>query len=148
VEIPSNYPELTVRENLEAVRRLRQIRDHKSVWKIIDQLTLTKYADKKAYSLSQGNAQRLGLAKALLIHRPDLLILDEPSNGLDPAGVVEIRKLLLDLAKEGVTIFMSSHILDEVSRLATFGFMIVPFIDGLFMIILKDPDLALMVSSP
>ncbi|MFN2180794.1 MAG: AAA family ATPase, partial [Candidatus Promineifilaceae bacterium] len=67
---------------------------------------------------SQGNAQRLGLAKALL-HEPKLLILDEPANGLDPAGIVEIRTLLRKLAEEdGVTIFMSSHILAEVARLA------------------------------
>jgi ABC-type sugar transport system ATPase subunit len=69
--------------------------------------------------LSLGNKQRLGRAKAL-IHRPDLLILDEPANGLDPAGVVEIRGLLRELAHEhGVTIVLSSHVLAEVARLAT-----------------------------
>ncbi|MDQ2995637.1 MAG: FAD-dependent oxidoreductase [Chloroflexota bacterium] len=72
-----------------------------------------------AHTLSMGNLQRLGLARALL-HEPDLLVLDEPANGLDPAGVVEVRELLSALARErGVTIFMSSHNLAEVDRLAT-----------------------------
>jgi ABC-2 type transport system ATP-binding protein len=80
---------------------------------------LASYADRKAGGLSTGNLQRLGLARALL-HEPELLILDEPANGLDPAGVVEIRELLANLAREkGVTVFMSSHILTEVDRLAT-----------------------------
>jgi ABC-2 type transport system ATP-binding protein len=75
------------------------------------------FADQRSGTLSHGNAQRLGLAKALL-HHPKLLILDEPTNGLDPAGIVEIRELLLNLVHEqGVTVFMSSHLLDEVSRL-------------------------------
>jgi ABC-2 type transport system ATP-binding protein len=79
---------------------------------------LAAYADRWTGNLSQGNAQRLGLAKALL-HNPKLLFLDEPANGLDPAGIVEIRELLLELTREhGVTVFMSSHILAEVSRLA------------------------------
>jgi len=66
-----------------------------------------------------GNAQRLGVAKSL-IHNPDILILDEPANGFDPAGICEIREMLRDLAKNhGVTVFISSHILGEISRLAT-----------------------------
>ncbi len=118
VEIPHAYPELTVYENLEAARRLHPGTPPKAVGQIIDRLGLSSYAQRKAGILSQGNAQRLGLAKALL-HSPRLLILDEPANGLDPAGIVEIRELLLELtSKEGVTVFMSSHILAEVSRLA------------------------------
>jgi ABC-2 type transport system ATP-binding protein len=119
VESPAAYPELTVRENLEIARRLHEIADKGAVSRVIEHLSLASYADRKAGTLSTGNFQRLGLARALL-HEPDLLILDEPANGLDPAGVVEIRELLAGLALDkGVTVFMSSHILTEVDRLAT-----------------------------
>lgn len=119
VERPAVYPELTVRENLEIARRLQHLQEQHATGQIIAQLGLERYADRKAGTLSMGNLQRLGLARALL-HRPALLLLDEPANGLDPAGVVEIRNLLQRLAEEdGTTIFMSSHILSEVDRLAT-----------------------------
>ncbi len=119
VETPAAYPELTVRENLHLVRRLRKIDDWRAVDEVMEQLRLTPYADRRVRTLSLGNAQRLGLAKAL-IHRPELLILDEPANGLDPAGVVEIRRLLRELAEtRATTVFLSSHILAEVARLAT-----------------------------
>jgi len=118
VETANAYPELTVRENLEAMRRLRPGTEPQAINRIIDRLRLTAYADRKTGTLSLGNAQRLGVAKAML-HNPQLLILDEPANGLDPAGIVEMRHLLIELAREqGVTVFMSSHILGEVSRLA------------------------------
>lgn len=118
VETPYAYPELTVRENLEAMRRLRPGVEQSAVSRVIERLELVEYADRQAGTLSLGNAQRLGLAKALL-HAPELLILDEPAMGLDPAGIVEIRNLLLELVQEhGVTVFMSSHILGEVARLA------------------------------
>ena len=119
VETPTAYPELTVRENLEVARRLHHVPDPHTVTRIIERLKLGEYADRRARTLSLGNAQRLGLAKALL-HAPRLLILDEPANALDPAGVVEVRELLRELAsQQGVTIFMSSHILGEVAKLAT-----------------------------
>jgi ABC-2 type transport system ATP-binding protein len=119
VETPHAYPDLTVRQNLEVFRHLRQLSDTGAVDKIIDKMGLAKDANRRTRTLSLGNAQRLGLAKAL-IHEPSLLILDEPANGLDPAGIVEIRNLLRDLAEnKGVTIFMSSHILSEVTKLAT-----------------------------
>jgi ABC-2 type transport system ATP-binding protein len=118
VETPHAYPELTVRENLEAARRLHPGTATEVVSRVIERLSLAPYADRKSGTLSLGNVQRLGLAKALL-HSPRLLLLDEPANGLDPAGIVEIRQLLLELTRrEGVTVFMSSHILAEVSRLA------------------------------
>lgn len=85
----------------------------------MERLRLTKYAQTKAKNLSLGNSQRLGMAKALL-HRPEILILDEPVNGLDPAGMVEIRELLQDLARNhGVTVLISSHLLSEVAKIAT-----------------------------
>jgi len=118
VEIPYAYPELSVYENLEVARRLHPGTAPQAVSQVIDRLGLAAYADRRAATLSQGNAQRLGIAKALL-HSPKLLILDEPANGLDPAGIVEIRELLRELTREqGVTVFMASHILAEVSRLA------------------------------
>jgi ABC-2 type transport system ATP-binding protein len=118
VETPHSYQELTVYENLEVARRLHPGTAPKAVGDIIERMGLAAYADRRAGALSQGNAQRLGLAKALL-HAPRLLLLDEPANGLDPAGIVEIRELLLKLTREqGVTVFMASHILAEVSRLA------------------------------
>ena len=119
VESPSAYPELTVRENLEIARRLHGLTDRQATNRVIEQLRIGVYADRSVGTLSTGNRQRLGLARALL-HQPELIILDEPANGLDPAGVVEIRELLVNLAREqGVTVFMSSHILTEVDRLAT-----------------------------
>lgn len=119
VEIPYSYPDLTVKENLEITRRLRFITDRNAIELVIDKLQLGSYINIKAKTLSQGNAQRLGLAKAFL-HKPEILLLDEPSNGLDPAGIVEIRELLSDLAlNHGVTIFISSHILGEISKFAT-----------------------------
>ena len=118
VETPHSYQELTVVENLEVARRLHPGTAPEAVSRMIERMGLAAYADRRAGTLSQGNAQRLGLAKALL-HAPRLLLLDEPANGLDPAGIVEIRELLLELTREqGVTVFLASHILAEVSRLA------------------------------
>jgi ABC-2 type transport system ATP-binding protein len=113
------YPNLTVIENLEIARRMQGIPDRDSIQSVVRKLKLDAYVHKKAKHLSFGNKQRLGLAKAL-IHSPELLILDEPINGLDPAGIVEIRELIRDLAaNSGVTVFMSSHLLEELSKLAT-----------------------------
>jgi ABC-2 type transport system ATP-binding protein len=119
VESATAYPELTVRENLDVARRLASVADGQVVDRMIERLALEPYADRRAGTLSLGNLQRLALARALL-HEPELLLLDEPANGLDPAGVIEIRELIRGLARErGVTVFMSSHILAEVDRLAT-----------------------------
>jgi ABC-2 type transport system ATP-binding protein len=117
VETASSYPNLTVRENLDIQRRLTHA-PRTAVGEAMALLGLAELADRQAGRLSLGNKQRLSLARAVL-HRPDLIILDEPANGLDPAGIIEIRELLRRLAKEqGVTVFLSSHILAEVAHLA------------------------------
>jgi len=118
VETPAAYPDLTVAENLAVAARLRGLTGDGPIADVIARLGLEPYAHRRARTLSLGNAQRLGLAKAL-IHRPELLVLDEPANGLDPAGVAEIRALLGELAHDGVAVLLSSHILTEVARLAT-----------------------------
>jgi ABC-2 type transport system ATP-binding protein len=116
VEGPGLYPDLTVRDHLHVAMRYRGL-SASAVDEVTERLQLTTYLDVRARALSLGNRQRLGLSLAL-VHRPELLILDEPVNGLDPAGVVEIRSLLRALADDGVTIFMSTHLITEVARLA------------------------------
>jgi ABC-2 type transport system ATP-binding protein len=116
VEGPGLYPTLTVLDHLRAAARYRRLTPA-AVVDVVDRLALGDYVDVQARALSLGNRQRLGLALAL-VHRPALLILDEPANGLDPAGVVDIRTLLRDLADDGTTVFMSTHIITEVARLA------------------------------
>jgi ABC-2 type transport system ATP-binding protein len=119
VETPHSYPDLTATENLRVIYKLRGLTDKSLIGNVIGAMQLEKYQDVKEKHLSLGNKQRLGLAKAL-IHRPKLLILDEPINGLDPAGIVEIRGFLKDLVRHhGTTIFLSSHILSEIAKLAT-----------------------------
>jgi ABC-2 type transport system ATP-binding protein len=119
VETPKAYPNLSVKENLEVFCHLRGLFDKNMISEIIDILQLNQYENKKAKYLSLGNSQRLGLAKALL-HKPQMLILDEPINGLDPAGIIEIREYLKSLVKNhNMTIFLSSHILSEISKVAT-----------------------------
>jgi len=117
VETPYSYPNLSVYENLRVICKLRQLTEVTAIDRVIENLKLTRYRNTKASALSLGNQQRLGLAKAL-IHNPRLLILDEPINGLDPEGIVEVRKLLIELSQSGTTIFLSSHILGEISKLA------------------------------
>lgn len=117
VEHPLAYPELTVRENLQLAARLRQLDDPTIIDRIMDELALNQYSARQARALSLGNRQRLGLAAALM-HDPQVIILDEPTNGLDPAGVILLRKALKRRAAAGAAVLVSSHHLDEVSRIA------------------------------
>lgn len=119
VETPHAYPDLTVLENLKISQRIRLINDRAAINEVIRLLQLEKHVHVKVKHLSLGNKQRLGIAKAIL-HRPTILILDEPTNGLDPEGIVEIRNILKRLASEyNVTIFLSSHILAEITKIAS-----------------------------
>lgn len=118
VEAPSLYPHLTGRENLEVTRRLLGS-DRNLVDLAFATVKLTKDADRRVREYSLGMRQRLGLALALL-NKPELLILDEPTNGLDPAGIHEMRDLIRRFPEEfGVTVFLSSHLLGEVEQIAT-----------------------------
>lgn len=113
------YRNLTVRENLEMQRDLLGLRRDRWVDEVVEMCDLGEYMDRKAGSLSLGNRQRLGLGRALL-HKPEILILDEPTNGLDPVGIADMRALLKHLAGErGITVFLSSHNLAEVQQLAS-----------------------------
>ncbi|WES63051.1 ABC transporter ATP-binding protein [Microbacter sp. GSS18] len=116
VEMPLTYPELTATQNLEASARLRGA-DPACVAKSLDRWLLRAYADRRTRRLSLGNRQRVGLAAALQ-HDPDLLVLDEPTNALDPAGVLVLRDALIERADAGAAVLVSSHHLDEVSRIA------------------------------
>ncbi|WP_276365544.1 ABC transporter ATP-binding protein [Chryseolinea sp. H1M3-3] len=118
VETPCAYPNLSVNENLKVMYELRHLKNRLLIPAIIDRLKLTAYTNTKSKNLSLGNQQRLGLAKALM-HQPKLLILDEPINGLDPEGIVEVRELLKELVGKGSTVFLSSHILGEISKIAS-----------------------------
>lgn len=116
VETPLAYPELTVADNLRIACRL-QGADPQVAAQALAQWNLASLADRRFRRLSLGNRQRVGLAAALQ-HRPRLVVLDEPSNALDPAGVISLRDLLRQRAQEGAAALVSSHHLDEVARVA------------------------------
>lgn len=120
IEKPDFYPYLSAYKNLEILAKysLNDISQNK-IFEILELVGLKDRAFSKVKTFSHGMKQRLGIAQAL-IHDPDLLILDEPGNGLDPQGTKEIRDLMLFLNKEqGKTIFLSSHILNEIEQIAT-----------------------------
>jgi ABC-2 type transport system ATP-binding protein len=122
IEGPAHYPYLSGRANLArydaADRTADPVTRAARIDRALDQVGLASAAEKKAKNYSLGMKQRLGLASALLQPR-DLLILDEPTNGLDPQGMREIRSLITTLAAQGTTVFLSSHLLDEIEQVCT-----------------------------
>lgn len=118
VEYPLTYPELTATRNLQLSARLRGVADvDAAVARIIAEMALESYAARRVRALSLGNKQRVGIAAALQ-HDPSVIVLDEPTNALDPAGVIRLRESLLRRAGDGAAILVSSHHLDEVARIA------------------------------
>lgn len=118
IEFPTFYEHLTGYENLKLHCEYMGYYKHGSIEQALDKLALTDAADKAVKNYSLGMKERLGIARAILC-RPELLILDEPTNGLDPAGMKQIRELLKTLCEEhGVTVMVSSHILSEIESIA------------------------------
>ena len=124
VETPSIYLSMTAEENLKQQYQILGLPSYDGLRDLLELVRLGNTGKKKARDFSLGMRQRLGIAVALA-GDPDFLILDEPANGLDPQGIVEIRELILRLNRERqITVLISSHILDELSRLAThYGFI-------------------------
>lgn len=119
IESPSYYGHLTGRENLEIVRTLKNAPE-KEIDQVLKLVRMERQQNKKAREYSLGMKQRLGLAAAL-IGKPELLILDEPTNGLDPAGIQEIRELICELPRRmGITVLVSSHLLSEMDQMADY----------------------------
>jgi ABC-2 type transport system ATP-binding protein len=118
IESPSVYEHLTAAENLTLLQRVRRVPHTRVAW-ALEQVGLASARGKRVGQFSLGMKQRLGIAAAIL-HRPRLLILDEPTNGLDPNGIIEMRELLVALNREeGTTIVVSSHLLAEIERFVT-----------------------------
>lgn len=124
VETPSIYLDMTAEDNLKQQYRVIGIPSFDGIKELLELVGLSNTGKKKAKNFSLGMRQRLGIAVALC-GNPDFLLLDEPINGLDPQGIIEVRELILKLNREkNITMLISSHILDELSRLAThYGFI-------------------------
>lgn len=118
IESPAYYGHLTAEENLQVIQQLRNLPE-KNIQEVLSIVRLAQQKNKKVSQFSLGMKQRLGLAAALISY-PKLLILDEPTNGLDPAGIQEMRELILSLPTQyGMTVLVSSHLLSEIDQLAT-----------------------------
>jgi ABC-2 type transport system ATP-binding protein len=117
LEVPLFYPYLSGRKNLEIVARLKKL-PYDQIDQVLEIVKLTGRQHSKFKTYSLGMKQRLAIAAALL-GDPEVLILDEPTNGLDPTGIAEIRELIIEIGKKGITIILASHILDEVQKICS-----------------------------
>lgn len=124
VETPSIYMDMTARDNIRQQYQILGLPSEQGIDELLQLVGLSDTGKKKAKNFSLGMRQRLGIAVALA-GNPDFLVLDEPVNGLDPQGIIEMRELILKLNRQhGITVLISSHILDELARLAThYGFI-------------------------
>ena len=117
IETPALFSNLTAYQNLEYYRLQRGIVEKNRIREVLELVNLTDTGNKKFKNFSLGMKQRLGLAVAMLSH-PDFLIFDEPTNGLDPTGIIEMRDIMKRLNQEGITLMVSSHILTELAHVA------------------------------
>jgi len=117
IEIPYFYPYLTLYQNLQLVARIREV-DEADITRVLGITNLLIRKHSRFDTLSLGMKQRMGLASVLL-GDPEVLVLDEPTNGLDPEGIAEVRKIIMEEGERGKTILLASHILDEVEKVCT-----------------------------
>ena len=117
LETPNFYPYLSAEKNLEIIAEIKQV-SYDEIQKVLKSVSLDHCKQNKFRTYSLGMKQRLAIAAALL-GDPEVLILDEPTNGLDPQGIAEIRDIILKVAKKGITIILASHLLDEVQKVCT-----------------------------
>lgn len=117
LETPNFYPYLSARKNLEVVATIKEIKDP-PIDEVLKTVNLQERANSKFKSYSLGMKQRLAIASALL-NDPEVMVLDEPTNGLDPQGIAEIRRLITDVAGRGITVILASHLLDEIEKVCT-----------------------------
>lgn len=119
LETPNFYPYLNALDNLRIVAKIKEMQDYEArIELVLKRVNLWERRKSKFSTFSLGMKQRLAIASALL-NNPDVLVLDEPTNGLDPHGIAEIRNLVLEIAQEGKTIIIASHILDEVEKICS-----------------------------
>jgi ABC-2 type transport system ATP-binding protein len=114
---PNFYPHLNAFENLKIVAEIKEL-ENPEMQECLEMTGMTKHANRKFQTYSTGMKQRLALASALL-GKPSVLVLDEPTNGLDPEGIADVRELILNVAREGVTVILASHLLDEVQKVCS-----------------------------